>query len=122
LSLIRYRYEAVAACKWVDVVVPNAPYITTVETLKKYQCDFCVHGDDITTAADGSDCYQAVKDAGLYRECKRTNGVSTTDLVGRMLLMSKSHLNKKVDLIELEEFVKVRNASFQKLYFTAISK
>ncbi|KAI8374328.1 uncharacterized protein BYT42DRAFT_400159 [Radiomyces spectabilis] len=85
------RYDAVAACKWVDEVVPNAPYNTTVEILQKYNIDFCVHGDDITTMADGTDCYQAVKDAGLYRECKRTKGVSTTELVGRMLLMTKDH-------------------------------
>lgn len=26
-----------------------------------------------------------------HRECKRTQGVSTTDLVGRMLLMTKAH-------------------------------
>ncbi|ORY98790.1 hypothetical protein BCR43DRAFT_530230 [Syncephalastrum racemosum] len=85
------RYAAVAACKWVDQVVPNAPYNTTVEILKEYDIDFCVHGDDITTMADGTDCYQAVKDAGLYRECKRTQGVSTTELVGRMLLMTRDH-------------------------------
>ncbi|KAJ1989637.1 choline phosphate cytidylyltransferase [Dimargaris cristalligena] len=85
------RYAAVAACKWVDMVVPNAPYTTTVEMLDTYDCDFCVHGDDITTLADGSDCYQAVKDAGRYKECKRTQGVSTTELVGRMLLMTKDH-------------------------------
>lgn len=41
--------------------------------------------------ADGTDCYQEVKDAGLYRECKRTQGVSTTELVGRMLLMTRDH-------------------------------
>ncbi|KAJ1651497.1 choline phosphate cytidylyltransferase [Dispira simplex] len=85
------RYAAVAACKWVDMVVPNAPYTTTVEYLDKYNCDFCVHGDDITTLADGTDCYQAVKDAGRYKECKRTQGVSTTELVGRMLLMTRDH-------------------------------
>ncbi|KAL1915836.1 uncharacterized protein VTP21DRAFT_6224 [Calcarisporiella thermophila] len=85
------RYTAVAACKWVDEVVPNAPYLTTVDTLDAHNCDFCVHGDDITTMADGTDCYQAVKDAGRYRECKRTVGVSTTELVGRMLLMTRDH-------------------------------
>ncbi|KAK9728221.1 choline phosphate cytidylyltransferase [Basidiobolus ranarum] len=85
------RYAAVAACKWVDEVVPDAPYFTTVEMLDKYNCDFCVHGDDITSMADGTDCYQAVKDAGRYRECRRTEGVSTTELVGRMLLMTKDH-------------------------------
>ncbi|KAI8991230.1 hypothetical protein BDF20DRAFT_997153 [Mycotypha africana] len=89
------RYAAVAACKWADEVVPNAPYNTTVEILKEHNIDFCVHGDDITTMADGTDCYQAVKDAGLYRECKRTVGVSTTELVGRMLLMTRDHHNKR---------------------------
>lgn len=71
--------------------MPDAPYNTTVEILREYDIDFCVHGDDITTMADGTDCYQAVKDAGLYKECKRTQGVSTTELVGRMLLMTSSH-------------------------------
>jgi ethanolamine-phosphate cytidylyltransferase len=85
------RYEAVRACKWADEVVPNAPYNTTVEILREHNIDFCVHGDDITTMADGTDCYQAVKDAGLYKECKRTQGVSTTELVGRMLLMTRNH-------------------------------
>ncbi|KAI8075398.1 uncharacterized protein B0P05DRAFT_617212 [Gilbertella persicaria] len=89
------RYAAVAACKWVDEVVPNAPYNTTVEILKEHNIDFCVHGDDITTMADGTDCYQAVKDAGLYKECKRTQGVSTTELVGRMLLMTCNHHNHR---------------------------
>ncbi|RKP27383.1 hypothetical protein SYNPS1DRAFT_12750 [Syncephalis pseudoplumigaleata] len=88
------RYAAVEACKWVDEVVRDAPYVTSLEYLDRYNCDFCVHGDDITTAADGSDCYQEVKDAGRYRECKRTQGVSTTELVGRMLLMTRDHHNR----------------------------
>ncbi|KAJ3066950.1 hypothetical protein HDU99_003685, partial [Rhizoclosmatium hyalinum] len=80
------RYAAVAACKWVDEVVPNAPYLTSLEWMDKYGCQICAHGDDVTTMADGSDCYQLVKDAGRYWEYKRTQGVSTTELVGRMLL------------------------------------
>ncbi|KAI8877743.1 Nucleotidylyl transferase [Backusella circina FSU 941] len=99
------RYAAVAACKWVDQVVPNAPYNTTVEILKEHNIDFCVHGDDITTMADGTDCYQAVKDAGLYRECKRTEGVSTTELVGRMLLMTRDHHNRRRPSVKEEEII-----------------
>ena len=38
----------VRAIKWVDQVVENAPYVTSLETLEKYNCAFCVHGDDIT--------------------------------------------------------------------------
>ncbi|XP_030645692.1 ethanolamine-phosphate cytidylyltransferase isoform X4 [Chanos chanos] len=47
--------------------------------------------DDITLTVDGKDTYEEVKKSGRYRECKRTQGVSTTDLVGRMLLMTKAH-------------------------------
>uniref|UniRef100_A0A8C6ZBX9 ethanolamine-phosphate cytidylyltransferase n=1 Tax=Nothoprocta perdicaria TaxID=30464 RepID=A0A8C6ZBX9_NOTPE len=85
------RYKMVQAIKWVDEIAPGAPYVTTLETLDKYNCDFCVHGDDITLTIDGKDTYEEVKAAGRYRECKRTQGVSTTDLVGRMLLMTKAH-------------------------------
>ncbi|KAI8426171.1 hypothetical protein MSG28_005112 [Choristoneura fumiferana] len=61
------RYKMVKAIKWVDQVVEGAPYVTTLETLDKYQCDFCVHGDDITVTADGIDTYHLVKSAGRYR-------------------------------------------------------
>jgi ethanolamine-phosphate cytidylyltransferase len=81
----------VKSCKWVDEVVPDAPYYTTVEILDKHNIDYCVHGDDITTTADGTDCYKEVKEAGRYREVRRTVGISTTEMVGRMLLMTKDH-------------------------------
>lgn len=85
------RYRMVRGIKWVDQVVEGAPYVTTVSTLDKYECDFCVHGDDITLTADGVDTYEEVKKCGRYRECQRTAGVSTTDLVGRMLLLTRCH-------------------------------
>ena len=85
------RYKMVRAIKWVDEVVEGAPYITSLETLDKYGCDFCVHGNDITLDAEGHDTYRYVKTAGRYRECQRTEGVSTTDLVGRMLLLTRQH-------------------------------
>lgn len=40
------RYKMVQAIKWVDEVVPAAPYVTTLETLDKYSCNFCVHGSE----------------------------------------------------------------------------
>jgi ethanolamine-phosphate cytidylyltransferase len=74
------RYRMCRAIKWVDEVcksaiseihklasnrctqiVEAAPYVTTVETLDKYGCEFCVHGDDITLTADGSDTYGQVQ-------------------------------------------------------------
>lgn len=85
------RYKMVRAIKWVDEVVEAAPYITTLETLDEYECDFCIHGDDITLSVDGKDTYHLVKHAGRYKEVPRTQGVSTTEIVGRMLLATKTH-------------------------------
>ncbi|XP_008574517.1 PREDICTED: ethanolamine-phosphate cytidylyltransferase isoform X2 [Galeopterus variegatus] len=98
------RYKMVQAIKWVDEVVPAAPYVTTLETLDKYDCDFCVHGNDITLTVDGHDTYEEVKQAGRYRECKRTQGVSTTDLVGRMLLVTKAHHSSQELSSEYREY------------------
>ncbi len=39
----------------------------------------------------GDDTYQMVKDAKRYKECNRTQGISTTDLVGRMVKHTLSH-------------------------------
>jgi ethanolamine-phosphate cytidylyltransferase len=61
------RYKAAAACKWVDEVVRDAPYVTSLEMLDKYNVDFCVHGDDIVTSADGVDTYHEVKKAGRFK-------------------------------------------------------
>lgn len=63
----------VRGIKWVDEVVEGAPYVTTLDTLDKYKCDFCVHGDDITMTADGVDTYHLVKAAGRYRWDRKTN-------------------------------------------------
>ncbi|KAL3285288.1 hypothetical protein HHI36_019398 [Cryptolaemus montrouzieri] len=88
------RYKMVRAIKWVDEVVEAAPYVTTLETMDTYECDFCVHGDDITMTADGVDTYHQVKAAKRYKEVQRTAGVSTTDLVGRMLLLTRNHFRQ----------------------------
>lgn len=78
------------AVKWVDEVIPDAPYAITEEFMKKlfdeYNIDYIIHGDDPCLLPDGSDAYALAKRAGRFKQIKRTEGVSTTDIVGRMLL------------------------------------
>ncbi|RPA87612.1 phosphoethanolamine [Ascobolus immersus RN42] len=88
---MKERLLAVEACKWTNLVVPDAPYVTDPEWLDLYGCKYVVHGDDITTDGDGRDCYETVKEMGRFKVVKRTDGISTTDLVGRMLLCTKGH-------------------------------
>lgn len=87
---------AVEACRWATRSVPHAPYVTELPWVSHYGCKYVVHGDDITSDSDGNDCYRFVKAAGRFRVVKRTPGISTTDLVGRMLLCTKNHFVKSV--------------------------
>jgi len=92
------RQTAVAACRFVAEVVPEVPYVMTQEYLKHimetYNIDYVVHGDD-PVIVDGKDVYAHVKAMGKYRSIARTEGVSTTDIVGRMLLCTKKHHVRK---------------------------
>ncbi|KAF5750697.1 hypothetical protein HS088_TW03G01036 [Tripterygium wilfordii] len=84
------RLIMVRAVKWVDEVVEDAPYAITEDFMKKlfgeYDIDYILHGDDPCVLPDGSDAYALAKKVGRYKQIKRTEGVSSTDIVGRMLL------------------------------------
>ena len=88
------RTAVVKACRWVDEVVENVPYVMNDEYLewiiKEYNIDYIVHGDD-PCIVDGRDVYESARKRGKYLEIPRTEGISTTDIVGRMLLMTRSH-------------------------------
>ena len=58
-----------------------------------------MHGDDVTSDATGEDCYRFVKAAGRFLVVKRTPGISTTDLVGRMLLCTRNHFIKSLSQV-----------------------
>lgn len=90
------RTASVAGCKFVDEVVPDCPYVMNEQYLNevvfgKYKCDLIVHGDDPCFDVNGNDVYHTAKELGKYRSIPRTEGVSTTDIVGRMLLNTKYH-------------------------------
>lgn len=90
------RVASVAGCKFVDEVVPECPYVMNAEYLRdvvfgQYQADYVVHGDDPCLDVHGNDVYGETKKMGKYRSIPRTEGVSTTDIVGRMLICSRDH-------------------------------
>lgn len=97
------RMTAVEACKWSTKAIGGAPYVTDPKYMEQHGCKYVVHGDDITTDANGEDCYKEVKDLGLFVVVKRTPNISTTDLVGRMLLMSKNHHYTPIKSLENAE-------------------
>ena len=87
------RRMAMEAVKWVVEVIMGVPYDVTDDLMNhlftEHRIDYIVHGDDPCYTADGKDAYANAKRRGKYKEIKRTEGVSTTDIVGRMLMCTK---------------------------------
>ena len=65
-------------------------YVSLFTPADEYGIDCIVHGDDPCYLPDGTDAYAIPKKLGKYREIKRTEGVSTTDLVARLLEFADS--------------------------------
>lgn len=79
------RAEQVLHCRYVDQVVVRSPWVLTQEFLDEHEIDFVVHGEDNSYDESGNDAYAFVKAQGKYKTIKRTDGVSTTDIIIRIL-------------------------------------
>ncbi|KAH8481574.1 hypothetical protein H0E87_029160 [Populus deltoides] len=83
------RLALVSGLKWVDEVIADAPYAITEKFMNslfnEHKIDYIIHGDDPCLLPDGTDAYALAKKAGRYKQIKRTEGVSSTDIVGRIL-------------------------------------
>jgi choline-phosphate cytidylyltransferase len=81
----RERYEAVKHCRYVDEVIEGCPWIITPEFLEEHQIDFVAH-DDLPYGGNGhADIYKPIKDRGMFVATQRTEGVSTSDIIARIV-------------------------------------
>ncbi|KAI4796521.1 hypothetical protein E4T45_11978 [Aureobasidium sp. EXF-8846] len=79
------RAETVRHCKWVDEVIEDCPWVVDVEFLEKHEIDYVAH-DDIPYGADeGDDIYKPVKEKGMFLVTQRTEGVSTTGIITKIV-------------------------------------
>ncbi|XP_038700202.1 choline-phosphate cytidylyltransferase 2-like [Tripterygium wilfordii] len=93
------RYESLRHCKWVDEVIPDAPWVINQEFLDKHKIDFVAH--DALPYADasgaGNDVYEFVKKAGKFKETKRTEGISTSDIIMRIVKDYNQYVMRNLD-------------------------
>ncbi|XP_051952981.1 choline-phosphate cytidylyltransferase A-like isoform X1 [Xyrauchen texanus] len=79
------RYDAVSHCRYVDEVVRNAPWTLTPEFLAKHRIDFVAHDDIPYFSAGSDDVYKHIKEAGMFAPTERTEGISTSDIITRIV-------------------------------------
>nr|XP_040026989.1 choline-phosphate cytidylyltransferase A [Gasterosteus aculeatus aculeatus]XP_040026990.1 choline-phosphate cytidylyltransferase A [Gasterosteus aculeatus aculeatus] len=79
------RYDAIRHCRYVDEVVRNAPWTLSPEFLIKHRIDFVAHDDIPYSSAGSDDVYKHIKDAGMFAPTQRTEGISTSDIITRIV-------------------------------------
>jgi choline-phosphate cytidylyltransferase len=90
------RAESVRHCKYVDEVIENSPWVLTPEFVEKHKIDIVVHGEDLSVDENGNDVYAWLKEAGKFRTIKRTDGISTSDLINRILSQYNDYVKRNL--------------------------
>ncbi|KAG0051740.1 hypothetical protein BGZ83_003358 [Gryganskiella cystojenkinii] len=91
------RYESVRHCKWVDEVVEAAPWTVDQAFLDKHQIDYVAHDDIPYKSVDSDDVYAFVKNQGCFLPTNRTDGVSTSDLITRIVKDYDQYLRRNLE-------------------------
>lgn len=68
------RYEAIRHCRYVDEVIPGAPWEITDEFLEENKIDFVAHDEIPYGADDSEDIYAPLKARGMFVATERTEG------------------------------------------------
>lgn len=79
------RCETLTHCKWVDEVIPNAPWCVTPEFLQEHKIDYVAHDDLPYASADSDDIYKPIKEQGKFLTTQRTEGISTSDIITKIV-------------------------------------
>ena len=79
------RVENMRHCKWVDEIIANCPWTPTIEFMDENRIDFIAHDALPYVVPNAEDCYEPMKVAGRFLPTLRSEGVSTSDLLIRVL-------------------------------------
>lgn len=98
------RYECVRNCRWVDEVLEDAPWVVDQNLIDTLEIDYIAHDDLPYSGIGMEDIYAFVKRQGRFLPTRRTDGVSTSELLGRIVeVYREGSLDGKLVKIGLED-------------------
>lgn len=81
----KQRCDTLIHCKWVDEVIPNSPWCVTPEFLEQHNIDYVAHDDLPYASGDSDDIYRPIKELGKFLTTQRTEGISTSDIITKII-------------------------------------
>ena len=82
IHTMEQRIASVLACRYVDEVIPNAPWLFDPTWIEKYDIGLVVHGDDYSDEKQRN-MYKVPIERGIFRTVTYTKGISTTEIIRR---------------------------------------
>ena len=82
---VEERVKVMAACRYVDEVIPNAPWRIDASWITQHRIDIVVHGDDYSEK-ELDDYYRVPIEMGIFRTIPYSYGISTTEIILRCKL------------------------------------
>lgn len=79
------RCEILEHCKWVDEVLCPCPWVISVDFLREKGIHYVAHDDLPYNSAGQQDIYYEVNRLGMFRATQRTDGISTSDIILRLI-------------------------------------
>jgi len=94
------RYEALRHCRYVDIVLPGAPWGYSEEFFDLYKIDFIAHDDmpyTIGMTAGVVDSYALPKSKDMFCATERTEGISTSDVITRIVKNYDKYIRRNME-------------------------
>ena len=91
------RSEILMHCKWVDEVIMPCPWVLTLDFLEKNNIHYVAHDDIPYTSAGSGDIYQEIKAAGKFKATQRTEGISTSDIILRIIKDYDMYVSRQLE-------------------------
>ena len=79
------RSSILLHCKWVDDLIMPCPWVIDIPFLLKHNIHYVAHDDLPYGSVGQEDIYAEIKRAGMFKATQRTEGISTSDIILRII-------------------------------------
>lgn len=90
------RCDILRHCKWVDEIICPCPWVISLDFLIKNNIDYVAHDDLPYGSVGQEDIYAEIKKAGKFMPTQRTEGISTSDIILRIISDYDLYVNRSM--------------------------
>lgn len=111
------RTETLRHIKWVDEIISPAPWVITREFFEEHKIDYVCHDAAPYRTGDMEDVYKWLKDEGKFLETQRALGISTTDIITKILYDYNDYIYRSLVRGVTPEDLNISQTTATKIHF-----